>query len=192
MPLGVPQYREARGGERGWQGGREGGERGWGWATGQEDARRTTQWVTSDVTANHNRNVDVRAAEKATATAPKRANRKPGAMCATHNCHANADWMSPSATHATQKCMGARGMDWRGARGGETEAMDRRGQDHATLKWCEMAKRVTKERQMSPGAISAKDVVPPVPRLPRNSSVDVSSPPAAERWMGARERDYSD
>ena len=48
-----------------------------------------------------------------------------------HNCHANADWMSPSATHATQKCMGARGMDSRGARGGETEAMDRRGQDHA-------------------------------------------------------------
>ena len=48
-----------------------------------------------------------------------------------HNCHANADWMSPSATHATQKRMGARGMDSRGARGGETEAMDRRGQDHA-------------------------------------------------------------
>ena len=48
-----------------------------------------------------------------------------------HNCHANADWMSPSATHATQKCMGASGMDSRRARGGETEAMDSRGQDHA-------------------------------------------------------------
>ena len=47
-----------------------------------------------------------------------------------HNCHANADWMSPSATHATQKCMGARGMDLRRARGGETEAIDSRVQDH--------------------------------------------------------------
>ena len=43
VPLGVPQYREARGGERGWQGargytrgGREGGERGWRWATRRE------------------------------------------------------------------------------------------------------------------------------------------------------------
>ena len=91
-----------------------------------------------------------------------------------HNCHANAGWMSPSATHATQKCMGARGMDSRGARGGETEAMDRRGQDHARYAKV-TSKRATKERQMSPGAISAKDAVPSVPRLPRNSSVDVTS-----------------
>ena len=35
-----------------------------------------------------------------------------------HNCHANADWMSPRATHATQKCMGASGMDSRGGERG--------------------------------------------------------------------------
>ena len=48
-----------------------------------------------------------------------------------HNCHANADWLSQGATHATQNCMGASGMDSRRARGGETEAMDSRGQDNA-------------------------------------------------------------
>ena len=68
------------------------------------------------------RNVDVRAAAAVTSTAPKRATRKAGAMCATH---ANADWMSPSATHAIEKCIGARGIDGlaegeRGRDGGHT------------------------------------------------------------------------
>ena len=77
-------------------------------------AGRMTQSVTSVVTVKHSRNVDVRAAAAATSTAPNSTTRKAGAMFATH---AKADWMSPSATHATQTCMGARGID--GLAGGE-------------------------------------------------------------------------
>ena len=73
-------------------------------------------------------------------------------------------------------------MDSQGARGGETEAMDRRGQDHARYaKVTSDVKQTRKESQMSSGAISGKDVVQSVPRLRRSSSVDVTSPPVAER-----------
>ena len=86
----------------------------------------TPQVVTSVVTVSHIRNIDLtRGGSEINCTQA----RNPKARChVCHICHANADWMSPSATHATQK---SRGMDSRGPRGGETEAMDRRGQDHA-------------------------------------------------------------
>ena len=76
--------------------------------------------MTSVVTVNHS-NVDVRAAAAATSTAPKRATRQAGAMCAT--CKRRLDVTECSACHT--KVHGSQ------RDGGEMETVDRRGQDHA-------------------------------------------------------------
>ena len=78
-------------------------------------------------------------------------------------------------------------MDSQGARGGETEAMDRRGQDYARYaKATSDGKTGHKRKANVTRCHICEDIVPPVPRLPRNSSVDVSSPPAAEKVHGSQ------
>ena len=133
------------------RGGSRGGERG-AHTRGQEDARRTTQWVTSVVTVNHSPNVDVRAAEKATATAPERATRKPGAMCATTatqtqtGCHRVPRTPHKSAREPAGWTRGGR----EGARQKPWIAEGRT--TPATLKWRQMAKRATKDVTSPPAA----------------------------------------
>ena len=84
-------------------------------------------------------------------------------------------------------------MDSRGARGGETETVDRRGQDYARYaKVTSDGKKAHKRKANVNRCHICEDIVPPVPCLPRNRSVDVSSPPAAEKVRGSqREGLYS-
>ena len=84
-------------------------------------------------------------------------------------------------------------MDSRGARGGETEAVDRRGQDYARYaKVTSDGKKGHKRKANVNRCHICEDIVPPRPCLPRNRSVDVSSPPAAEKVRGSqREGLYS-
>ena len=81
---------------------------------------------------------------------------------------------------------GARGGErWReGARGGERGREEVEGGERGRrgpLRYCDVRCQTEPESQMSSGAISGKDVVQSVPRLRRSSSVDVTSPPVAER-----------
>ena len=60
-------------------------------------------------------------------------------------------------------------MDSRGARGGETEAVDRRGQDYARYaKVTSDGKKGHKRKANVNRCHICEDIVPPVPCLPRN------------------------
>ena len=99
--------------------------------------RQLSQWTTVY-------NVDVRAAAAATSTAPKRATRQAGAMCAT--CKRRLDVTECNACHT--KVHGSQRDRW--IRGGREGARRRPwiGEGRttpATLKWRPMSKRATKE-----------------------------------------------
>ena len=82
-------------------------------------------------------------------------------------------------------------MDSRGARGGETEAVDRRGQDYARYaKVTSDGKKAHKRKANVNRCHICEDIVPPVPCLPAQPAWMSAPRLLPKRCVGARERDY--